>query len=139
MTRSYKTNQRESVLQFLQSNSGHVSAEEVFRALRQSGYAVGRATIYRYLDMLVSGGLLRKYASYEGRGALYEYDGDAGAEHFHLKCGVCGQLTHLECADADKLYHHIEKDHGFKIDPTRTVFIGTCGRCEKNRESGEKC
>lgn len=138
MTRNYKTNQREAVLQFLQANGGHVSAEEVFRALRQCERAVGRATIYRSLDMLVSGGVLRKYASYDGRGALYEYDGDAGSEHFHLKCGVCGQLTHLECTDADKLYHHIENDHGFKIDPARTVFLGTCGRCKKNGESGGK-
>lgn len=138
MTRSYRTNQREAVLEFLETNSGHVSAKDVFHALRQSGRAIGKATIYRCLDMLVNGGVLHKFISGDGGGALYEYDRDGGEEHFHLKCGVCGQLTHLECADANRFYHHIEKDHGFKIDPARTVFLGTCGRCEKNKESGGK-
>lgn len=130
MAQIYKTNQRKIILDFLSASGGkHLTAAGVFAALRDSGHEVGRATVYRYLDKLTADGALRRYASPDGGGALYEYCGCDG--HFHLKCDVCGRLLHLECGDVPALFSHIEEKHDFRIDQARTVFHGTCGKCGK--------
>lgn len=133
MTRNYKTNQRKIIFEFLSASDGkHLTAEGVFAALRESGHEVGRATVYRYLDKLTGNGALRRYVSPNGGGAIYEYCGCGG--HFHLKCDVCGQLSHLECSYVPELFSHIDEDHGFMIDQARTVFHGICGKCKKRED-----
>lgn len=135
MTLNYRTNQRKAIFEFLAANDGkHFTAEEAFLTINKRGHEVGRATVYRYFDKLTGEGVLRKYVPLDGGGAAYEYCG-CGERYFHLKCGVCGELLHLECEYVSKLYCHISNDHDFEIDQGRTVFHGTCGKC---RDRGEK-
>lgn len=133
MIQIYRTNQRKIILQFLTASlGGHLTADGVFSALKKNGHVVGKATIYRYLDKLTNEGRLRKYASLDGGSAGYEYVKEACAGHNHLKCDSCGKLLHLECEDVSKLYQHIDKVHGFKVDRARTVFLGLCCECADN-------
>jgi len=137
MARRYSTNQRKIVLEFVAAKGGgHFTAEEVYRALAAGGYAVGRATVYRCFEKFTAEGLLRKYAPLEGGGATYEYSGDC-AGHYHLKCGACGELWHFKCGRVTELYRHIGSNHNFQIDPTRTVFHGTCGKCLNKEKEPE--
>lgn len=137
MTRNYRTNQRKVIFEFLVANDRkHFTAEEAFLTINKRGHEVGRATIYRYLDKLSNEGALRKYVPIDGGGAVYEYCG-CGGKHFHLKCDVCGELLHLECTDVSNFYRHISKDHDFEIDPGRTVFYGTCGKCKGGGKGGK--
>lgn len=140
MARRYSTIQRRHILEFLSESGGrHLTAEEVFLALREKGHEVGRATVYRYLDKLTEDGVLRKYPRLDGSGAAYEYCG-CGEGHPHLKCDSCGELTHLECPGLPLFFQHVVEDHEFEIDPARAVFHGTCGKCKDREEEtpGEK-
>ena len=129
---SYTTKQRKLILNLLkEQKDSHLTAEEIVLALKNSGESVGKATIYRYLDVLLEAGQVRKYAAEEGEGACYQYVGDDNCrEHFHLKCGSCGRLFHVECDYLSDVGSHIRKDHGFNIDSSKTVFYGKCGHCE---------
>ena len=52
-------------------------------------------------------------------------------EHFHLKCEGCGRLIHVECDELAKIASHMEKEHGFAVDSSKTVFYGICRECRK--------
>ncbi len=133
-TSGYKTKQKEQVLQYLTAHPGqHVTAQDLARHLSESGTPVGTATIYRYLDHLVSDGVLRKYTIDSRTGACYEYLPDYGEchRHFHLKCMKCDMLYHVTCEHLSGLDSHVLEHHGFSIDHSKTVLYGICESCRK--------
>ena len=129
----YQTKQHAAILQVLQGATGHLTAMEICDRLRDAGQPVGSATVYRHLDRLVENGAVRKYIIEEGKGACYQYVGDHAdcAQHYHLKCAVCGRLLHVECAYLDKVAAHILEHHGFQLENEKTVFYGVCRDCRQ--------
>ncbi len=130
-TDGYKTKQRAAVEAVLQSTDNHVTVEEMVERLNADGKSVGRTTVYRCLERLVEEGRARKYAAQSGESACYQYIADDHAchEHFHLKCTACGRLIHIECDHMNELSAHIAAEHGFAVDPLKTVLYGLCGEC----------
>ena len=37
----------------------------------------------------------------------------------------------MECREITELEQHLLAHHGFRIDPTRTVFFGICEDCSR--------
>jgi len=132
-TTSYKTKQRHQILECLIKNKErHITADEIRIALSEEKSLVGKTTVYRYLDKLVSQGIVRKYIVEGGKSACYQYmeRNNVCNKHFHLKCVNCGQLFHLECDYLDELDAHIKDHHDFQVDNSKTVLYGQCGSCE---------
>ena len=130
----YKTKQKEKILNFLKENSDkHVTAAEIISFLNDTNESVGSATVYRYLDKLVSSSVVRKFYLDEKTGACYQYveNNEECHEHFHLKCVECGRLIHIDCSYMKSLNAHIFEHHGFKVDNSKTVLYGKCEDCEK--------
>lgn len=134
---SYKTRQRTLILNCLKDNKDrHITAEEIHEYLLRSGESVGMTTIYRNLDKLLKEGQLRRYELAQGQSACFQYvDGDGDCrEHFHLKCEGCGRLIHLDCDDLSKLSEHIEKEHAFYLNSSKTVLYGLCADCKTQKD-----
>ncbi|MCM1487396.1 MAG: transcriptional repressor [Firmicutes bacterium] len=130
--KSYKTRQREQILNCLTENKAkHMTADEISGWLKEHKTDVGKATVYRTLDKLIEEGKARKYICEEGKSACYQYIDDQGEchRHFHLKCVECGKLIHLECDYISDLEQHILKHHSFVVDNTKTVLYGICEEC----------
>ncbi len=132
----YRTKQKEEILNYLISHkSCHVTADEITTHFAATGVKVGKSTVYRYLDRLVSQGVVRKYIIEEGVSACYQFiEDNACHQHFHLKCVGCGQLIHMECDYLDQVNQHILKEHGFHIDSCKTVLYGTCASCAAGKD-----
>ncbi len=131
-TGGYKTRQRDAILKYLtEHKDSHVTASGIGDYLSRQGTPVGTATIYRQLEKLVEQGVVRKYTVDQNTGACFQFvEHDTKCrEHFHLKCEKCGRLIHLECEALSELSEHIRNEHGFFIDPLRTVFYGVCRDC----------
>lgn len=131
-SKSYKTRQREQILNCLTENkTKHMTADDIVSWLKERKAEVGKATVYRALDKLIEEGKARKYISEEGKSACYQYVDDKGEchMHFHLKCVECGKLIHLECDYLSDLEQHILKHHKFVVDNTKTVLYGVCEDC----------
>ena len=136
----YHTRQRDQILQYLIAHQhAHVTADQIATYLRGRQFSIGKATIYRYLDKLVTQGRVRKFYLEEGASACYQYIDESGCcqEHFHLKCVDCGALIHLRCDTLSQIHDHIRREHGFIIDPSRTVFYGQCAACREKQ--GGQC
>ncbi len=60
------TRQRDLEAQAVFLSEEHLSVDEILRLLRQQGEAVGTATVYRTLEVLVESGLVRAHDFGEG-------------------------------------------------------------------------
>ena len=138
---SYKTKQRDQILNCLiQNKDHHITAIEIIADLKQGKSPVGKATVYRYLDKLVSQGIVRRFFIEEGKSACYQYmakNSDC-SEHYHLKCVGCGELIHLKCEYLEELDSHVKLHHDFLVDHSKTVLYGCCGKCTKELKRDEK-
>ena len=139
---TYKTKQQDFLFSYLKEMKGkHFTAEEVREHFESKSIQIGIATIYRQLEKLVADGTLQKYFIDEHSAACFEYSGeDCSAEtpHFHLKCEECGNLFHLECDDLEGLTNHLKSEHGFSLNPYRTVLYGTCLSCRTKNQKEAK-
>ena len=112
----------------IHAKGAHLSSDDVYETLRGQGEKVGRTTVYRQLDRLVSEGRVRRTVADRG-GNCYSYITDGCAEHYHMVCKSCGKMAHLSCDQVEELFHHIKTHHGFSIDPCQTVLYGRCAAC----------
>ena len=130
----YQTKQREMLLSYLQTVPNvHVTAAEVCDHLKSQGAPIGKSTVYRQLESLVNEGILQKYTVDGISPACFAYIGTdcqkAGDSCFHCKCEKCGRLIHLRCDELKAVGVHLNGEHGFQLDPVRTVFYGLCENC----------
>lgn len=134
-TKVYNTRQKVQILEMLKQNKHrHMTVDEMVFYFTVQKINVSRATLYRYLDVLVSTGDVKKYIT--GEKACYQYIDEKTSckEHFHLMCIECGELQHLECEHVNEIIEHVESKHHFKVNPGRVVFYGICENCSKKEE-----
>ena len=130
--KGYNTKQKNVIIEMLKQNKDrHLTVDEMLKLLEEMSSPVGKATLYRFLDVLVSTGDLRKYITIDGDKACYQYvDEEKGChEHYHLKCIECGKLMHVDCTYIDEIQTHITEHHNFHVDKSRIVLYGTCSDC----------
>ena len=135
---NYKTRQRDEILQYLtEHRQEHTTAEDLTEAFRARNVKVGKSTIYRYLDVLVQSGQLRKYTIDDTSSACYQYVEDPGDcnKHFHLKCLRCGQLLHIESDLLSVLSREMRSQYGFEVDHCKTVLYGYCEACRAETDA----
>ena len=116
----YNTKQRQIIIDFFQNNNNKsINAKEIESFLFSS---ISKATLYRLLDNLTKEGIINKY--YNEISNSYEYqlvDKDC-ANHLHMKCNICGKITHLHEFKIDEKIH-------FSIDYSHSLLYGTCLNC----------
>lgn len=131
----YKTRQREELLNYLRTTgSEHITVGEVCRHFQRCGRPIGTATVYRHLERMVDEGLVSKYTIDAASPACFSYIGADSHESggcYHCKCESCGHLFHLHCEELRHLSEHVRDEHGFAINPMRTVFYGLCEACRE--------
>lgn len=127
----YKTKQRELIAGYFKKNTDRqFSINDISDRFSES---IGKSTVYREVSRLAEEGVVRKYPDSEG-GFWYQYAGEHCHEHFHLRCISCGRIVHLDCHLMNDVCRHINSEHDFEIDMSRTVLYGVCGKCKDNRE-----
>ncbi|MCL2253740.1 MAG: transcriptional repressor [Lachnospiraceae bacterium] len=130
--KSYKTKQRESILNYIASLAEkHITAAEIAAHFKNADMIIGRTTIYRHLDKMTESGVLRRYTTDGVSGACYQYTPhrDECREHLHLKCESCSELIHLDCEMLKDINRHVLYEHDFRINALKTVLYGTCTEC----------
>lgn len=134
-TRVYNTKQKAELTSCIDSfGDSHFTVADVVKRLAGHQLSVSTATVYRFVERLASEGALRKYVVDGTTAACYQRlrgDGEESCRlHFHLKCQACGRLYHLECSELVRIASHIEEEHAFTIDRSKTVFYGLCRDCK---------
>jgi len=86
------TQQREVIAEAVFSSEGHHSVDEIERELRERGERIGKATIYRTLDLLVKSKLVDEHDFGEGF-KRYEHRLSSRPVHEHLICQECNKVV----------------------------------------------
>ncbi len=132
MNGTYKTKQKKFIENFLKENIGRqFTCDEISDELRIKGTPVGKTTVYRYVEKLVSEGKARKITDGINKSAQFQYiDENMDCHsHMHLKCLKCGEFIHLGCDFLSGVNEHIYEHHRFKVDNSKTVLFGLCEKC----------
>lgn len=132
--KEYRTKQKEELLDYLKTvPDRHITVAQICEHFRAVHHNIGTTTVYRQLEKLVDEGLVNKYVIDSNSPACFEFidRGHRCANElcFHCKCERCGRLIHLECDDLKDVMAHVLKEHGFQVDPRRTVYYGLCEEC----------
>jgi Fur family ferric uptake transcriptional regulator len=123
------TRQRDRVAEAVLTSDEHLSAEQIRRQLKQAGEAVGLATIYRTLDLLVESGLVRAHDF--GQGYRRFEPMPAQAHHDHLICLRCGKVAEFAHDRLERMLPIIADEYGFQPERHRVEIYGVCGACQR--------
>jgi Fur family peroxide stress response transcriptional regulator len=121
------TPQRMAILDALENNRSHPSAEELHREVQKNYPTITLATVYNTLEVLKKNGTVRELTIDPRR---RRYDPDMGLHH-HMLCRSCGSV-----ADVHKYFdlRLSEKERkGFDIENNHIDFYGTCPECREGR------
>lgn len=113
------THPRMRVLQLLEGTSGHLTAEDIHRHLRDQGDEIGLATVYRVLTQFESAGLVLKH-NFEGGQAVYELD--RGEHHDHMVDLDTGKVIEFHNQQIEELQKKIAAEHGYVIEDHSLVL-----------------
>lgn len=114
------TQPRKLILDLLEeTDNKHVTADDIYRVLMQSGEDIGLATIYRVLNQFESAGLVVKH-NFEGGQAFYELD--SGSHHDHMICVETGKVIEFTNEEIEILQARIAAEHGYDIEDHSLVL-----------------
>jgi len=120
---------RVKILELLESaKEHHMSAEDVYRLLVESGDDVGLATVYRVLTQFEEAGLVVRHHFSEEH-SVFELD--HGSHHDHLVCVKCGKVKEFVDAIIEERQQHMAKEAGFTITDHSLTIYGICKKCQK--------
>ena len=104
---------RVKILQMFElTDSGHLSAEDIYKALQESGEDVGLATVYRVLTQFEAASLIRKH-NFDGNHAIYELASDE--HHDHMVNVLTGDVIEFVDPVIEERQHQIAAEHGLEI------------------------
>lgn len=107
------TTPRMKVLELLEASAQrHLSAEDIYRGLIESGEDVGLATVYRVLTQFENAGLVTR-RNFEGGHSVFELD--SGLHHDHMICLVTGKVIEFVSEDIERLQQEIADRHGYEL------------------------
>ena len=123
------TPQRQLVLEAV-TKLDHASPEDIFAEVHQRARGVNVSTIYRTLELLEQLGLVTH--THLGHGAP-RYHLAADAQHVHLVCRECEQVTEVEPAAVGALVAALDTEHGFETDVGHLTVFGRCANCRDRK------
>jgi Fur family transcriptional regulator, ferric uptake regulator len=124
------TQQREAVADALFASDEHLSVDDIERRLRDAGERIGKATIYRTLDLLVKSRLVQEHDFGEGF-KRYEHRLSRQPDHDHLICLECGGVTEVKSPEIRELQSRVAGDTGFLPSRHKLEIYGLCAACQE--------
>lgn len=124
-----RTSQRLAILDYLEGNTLHPSAEDVYRAVTKKYCSLSFATVYNTLNTLAQSGAVRELTLDPER---KRYDPNTEPHH-HLICVTCKKVIDVFEDVTVGIPKRIEKE--FSIFGNHVEFYGRCSICRKKSNS----
>ena len=103
------------------SNLRHMSAEDIYKELLDSGEDIGLATVYRVLTQFEAAGLVTRH-NFEGGHSVFELDD--GEHHDHMVCVETGDVIEFFNEDIERLQREMATKHGYElIDHNLVLYV----------------
>ncbi len=120
---------RIKILEILEQHSDlHMRAEDVYKALMETGDDVGLATVYRVLTQFEAAGLVKRH-HFEGGHAVFELN--QGEHHDHILCVSCGRVDEFVDPTIEERQRDIARQKGYAITDHCLYIYGKCADCQR--------
>lgn len=120
------TNARRAVLQALQA-SDHLTSSEIMELVEAENKSIGRASIYRTLELLTSLAIVRP-TFLNPTTPTYVLMSQEG-HHSHIICTQCDRVIELVECHVDQMMQEIERRHDIRLTGHLVEFYGICSSC----------
>lgn len=110
---------------FENSKERHLSAEDIYKVMINSGEDVGLATVYRVLTQFEQAGLLIRHHFESGK-AVFELN--TGGHHDHIVCVKCGRVEEFFDAEIEKRQESAAAKLGFTMQDHSLTIYGMCNK-----------
>jgi Fur family transcriptional regulator, ferric uptake regulator len=119
---------RTAVVEALARHGCAVTALELEEELRRRRVQVGRASVYRALEVLEELRLVQRFEAARGV-ASYERVDPSGHHHHHAICRRCGRMEPFEDPGLERAIGQVAEQVPFEIAEHDVVLRGLCERC----------
>ncbi len=121
------TPQRMAIMDYLEGNTQHPSAEDIYENVRRKFPTMSLATVYTTIAALKNkGNILELTIDPEKR----RYDPQTGLHH-HLICTTCKRIVDIPGEYQIALPEAVKQD--FSITQNHIEFYGLCPECKKRK------
>jgi Fur family ferric uptake transcriptional regulator len=120
------TGPRRAVAGLIAERNGHFSAADLVTDARHDGVEVGRATIFRVLELFAE---LRVVERIDLPSGSHAYVGCAPEHHHHVVCSRCGRSQGVHDLGIGAIADEVARSTGFHVDGHRLELWGICPTC----------
>lgn len=128
------TEPRRAVAELIAAREGHFTARDLLDDAGRRIPAIGRATVFRALELFVDLGLVERLDLPSGDHA---YVGCAPAQHHHhVVCSRCGRSTEVDDCGMSEVAREVARRTGYRIERHRLELFGVCPDCRRDPARG---
>jgi Fur family ferric uptake transcriptional regulator len=99
----------------------HLSAEDIYKELLETGEDIGLATVYRVLTQFEAAGLISRH-NFEGGHSVFEIN--EGDHHDHMVCVETGEVVEFVNEEIERLQKEIARKHNYElIDHNLVLYV----------------
>ena len=128
------TGPRRTVAGLIAAREGHFTAADLMADARTRELDIGRATIFRALELLTELDVLERIDLPSGDHAYVPCEPQH--HHHHLVCAVCGGVTEVGDLGLASAVEQIQHRTGWQVETHRLELYGRCPDCRERRAPG---
>ena len=117
------TPQRLAILEYLENNRSHPSAEDIYNALKPHFPSMSFATVYNTLEVLVEKGLVKEISVESTKKRFDSFT----HPHHHFFCKSCKKIIDVENNQNITIPKEL-KD--YELSEFQVIFYGFCPECK---------
>jgi Fur family transcriptional regulator, ferric uptake regulator len=125
------TEPRRVVAELIAAREGHFTAADLLDDARARRLGIGRATIFRALDLFTELTLLERVDLPSGEHAYVPCL--PHGHHHHVVCSACGRVTEVEDLGLAAAIEEVQRRTGWQVESHRLELYGRCPRCRTSR------
>jgi len=130
------TGPRRVVANLISAHDGHFTAADLVDDAAERQLDIGRATIFRTLDVLEAVGAIERIDLPSGDHAYITCE--PAAHHHHVVCARCGRATDVDDCGMAAVVARIAAGTGYRIDEDRLELFGLCPTCQAEPSSAAR-
>ncbi|MDH4141393.1 MAG: transcriptional repressor [Chloroflexota bacterium] len=121
------TGPRRNVVGLIAGRSGHFTAADLVTESNRRRLGVGRATVFRTIEVLSDVGVVERIDLPSGEHA---YIACQPVHHHHVVCSGCGRTRDVDDAGLRHVVRDIARQTGYRVDDHRLELFGLCPECQ---------
>jgi Fur family ferric uptake transcriptional regulator len=122
----FVTEPRRVVAELVADRDSHFTANDLVEEAKRARLGVGRATVFRALELFEQLRLVERLDLPNGDHA---YVVCQPAHHHHVTCTGCGRSVEVGDLGIDSIASDVEAQTGFALDSHRIELYGLCPAC----------